>query len=336
MPKIAQSIAGLQATTPVSFYWHLGDFRRGRPDCDIVKRTQPDWDCANRTEDHVSEGTRNAYPSTAWNDFIQKQMRPFGVPVYLAIGNHERAVKSWTPDAIRSAFREWLTQDAIERQRALEAQRQITSPDGATYYDFVQNGVDFISLDNSDYTLPAEQLAWLRKVVAYAETAPEIQTIVVGMHAALPYSSARNHAMDMSCPGICSGSEAYGLLEHAKSRGKNVYVFASHSHRFEQNVFNLQKEHAGHALEGWVVGTAGAQQYLSDNKHERIQYGYALVEVRPDGKLTLSFREVERTDPPVETGTGETELADYCFKQNWHSLPNDATQDSCHCESAAP
>src|SRR5262245_13886270 len=45
MPKIARDIEDHRATTPVELYWHLGDFRRlYGPDCDIVKRTHPDWD----------------------------------------------------------------------------------------------------------------------------------------------------------------------------------------------------------------------------------------------------------------------------------------------------
>src|SRR5215211_2147710 len=40
MPKISQAIADQASSAPISFYWHLGDFRAlYRVDCDIAKRT---------------------------------------------------------------------------------------------------------------------------------------------------------------------------------------------------------------------------------------------------------------------------------------------------------
>src|SRR2546425_7872430 len=94
---------------------------------------------------------------------------------------------------------------------------------------------------------------------------------------ALPIFSS-NHAMDESCTALCSGSRAYDMLEQAQNIGgpeamrKHIYVLASHSHFFEEDIYNTNK-HKGHVLPGWIIGTAGAEQY-KDN----IRYGYMLVE----------------------------------------------------------
>ncbi|HEY4592092.1 MAG TPA: hypothetical protein VIJ61_06770, partial [Thermoanaerobaculia bacterium] len=90
VPKIARAIAD-DRDHPAAFYWHLGDFRRMYgPDCDVVKRTHPDWDCKKRPEDQLGPEEMNHYLDTAWDDFIERQVRPFApIPVYLGIGNHE-------------------------------------------------------------------------------------------------------------------------------------------------------------------------------------------------------------------------------------------------------
>src|SRR4030095_4997273 len=77
MPKIARDIEGLRGSTPVGFYWHLGDFRRlYGPDCDIVKRTHPDWDCKSRPEGDLGPDEMNRYLDGAWDDFIERQVAP--------------------------------------------------------------------------------------------------------------------------------------------------------------------------------------------------------------------------------------------------------------------
>jgi hypothetical protein len=89
-------------------------------------------------------------------------------------------------------------------------------------------------------------------------------------------------------------------------KGKKVYILASHSHFFEEYIYDTP-EHGGHELPGWIIGTAGAEQYRPD-----IRYGYLLVEVTPDGVIHNSFKEVYRDSSPE----GPAELTRYCFEQN--------------------
>jgi len=336
MPKIAQSLDNLQASTPASFYWHLGDFRRGYgPDCDMVKRDHADWNCQTRPENLLPVDQMSTYLFSAWDDFIKEQIDPFGQrPVYLAFGNHETAAGR-TRDEMRRKFQKWLTSGPIHLQRLAESSHHFYTDEGDSYFHFIQNGVDFITLDNSaPDSFSAQQLDWLQTVLLADEADPKVTTIVAGMHAALPYSKQRGHAMDASCQGQCSGAQAYALLFRSQTRGKKVYVFASHAHLFVSDLFDQQPEHQGQVLPGWVVGTAGAQQYLQPA--DPIQYGYALVAVHPDGTLDVDFREVKRTDPPVKTGTGETELAEFCYTQNRRPPSSDENTKSCSCGQALP
>jgi hypothetical protein len=336
MPKIAHAIDDLRATTPVAFYWHLGDFRRlFGPDCDIVKRTHPDWDCKSRPEGDLGVDEMDSYLSGSWDDFIDAQIKPFGTtPVFLGIGNHELG-SGRTRDEYRRRFQKWLTSAPIHLQRVEEGKKGFFSTEGETYYHFIQKGVDFISLDNADEaSFSAQQLDWLQKVLASDLANPAVTTIVAGMHEALPFSTKRNHAMDASCQGLCSGSEVYALLYRAQSQGKHVYVFASHSHLFEEDVFAGQTEHTGQVLPGWIVGTAGAQQYRKDA--ESIEYGYALAAVQPDGTLDVSFRPVARTDLPLLTGKGADELTEFCYTQNKRPPSDDHFTGNCSCGQALP
>ena len=109
MPKIARAIADDRAA-PAAFYWHLGDFRRMfGPDCDVVKRARPDWDCKNRPEEQLGWDEMNRYLDLAWDDFIARQIEPFApTPVFLGIGNHELGAGRSRAD-IRRRFQRWLT-----------------------------------------------------------------------------------------------------------------------------------------------------------------------------------------------------------------------------------
>ena len=336
MPKIAHDIEGLRATTPVELYWHLGDFRRlYGPDCDIVKRTHPDWDCKSRPEGELGGDEMNRYLDGAWDDFIERQVAPFSsTPFFLGIGNHELAAR--TRDEFRRKFQKWLTAGPIHLQRVQEASKGFYSNEGDTYYHFVKKGVDFIYLDNADgASFSAAQLVWLGKVLANDAADPAVKTIVAGMHEALPYSKQRGHAMDASCQGLCSGGQAYDLLFRAQQiAGKHVYVFASHAHLFVTDAFGGQPEHAGQVLPGWVVGTAGAEQYRQDS--DPIQYGYALVTVHPDGTLDVAFREVKRDSPPLATGTGADQLTAFCFERNKRTSGDSSFKGSCACGQAQP
>jgi len=233
------------------------------------------------------------------------------LPFYLGIGNHE-LVKPRTRDDFRNEFKKWLTQPTIQNQRASDRANGIASTDGDTYFHFLWKGVDIIYLDNAsiyddqDPGFSEAELTWLDLVLKRDEADPQVKTIIVGMHAALPESISKEHAMDRNCPAFCAGKRAYNRLAATQSRGKKVYVLASHSHYFEEYVYDTP-EHNGHGLRGWIIGTAGAEQYRPE-----IRYGYLLVEVNSDGIIRASFERVYRDSLPK----GPEAVARYCFEQN--------------------
>jgi hypothetical protein len=329
MPKIARHIADHQSQTPASFYWHLGDFKAlYRVDCDMGKREKPSFRCLARdTSPDQTQTMLNQYlAGGAWDDFKKEQVGPFedgGIPVFLGIGNHELA-EGKTRAEYRKAFQRWLRHDWIQAQRESDRQRGIQSLDGDTYYHFVRNGVDFIYLDNAvKNAFLSEEVKWLFKVLDADADDDSVKTIIVGMHDALPGSTSFNHAMDdAECSDVCAARRVYDRLYGAKNlsglaaRRKHVYVFASHSHYIEYDVYNTE-DHKGRVVEGWIVGTAGAEQY--QESADKIHYGYLLVEVHPDGTVNAQFQEVGRDDPPVPSnGNG---ITDYCFGHNYIDRP---------------
>ncbi len=342
MPKIAKSIESIRAQTPVEFYWHMGDFRRMYDvDCDWIKRRNPGFDCANRGA--LAANDMNDYLDAAWSDFIEQQITPFGpTQVFLGIGNHELLANRTRGD-YRRAFQKWLTQEPLHSQRMYDsANYHLYTNEGGTYYHFIKNGVDFIYLDNADGTeFDAAQITWLGQVLK-ADGAMEtddsakkndVKTIVVGMHAALPYSKSRGHAMDATCQGLCSGRLVYDMLRRAQTDfGKHVYLFASHSHYFQEDIFQTAQLQ-GQALPGWLVGTAGAEQYKSDF-WQSIQYGYLLVEVRVDGTINPKFKPVTRDMPPRISGEGGDKLTAFCYERNMSPARSDAFKGDCACGEA--
>jgi hypothetical protein len=89
------------------FYWHLGDFRAmGSPDQDMAAM-QP----AGVTLSKID------YLQRAWDDFLDRQMAPFGsLPVFLGRGNHE-VNKPMTRDGYIAKFTSFLSRPEIEAQR---------------------------------------------------------------------------------------------------------------------------------------------------------------------------------------------------------------------------
>ncbi len=328
MPRIAAAIARNRTAAPIDFYWHLGDFRRMFDvDCDIAKRSRPEYDCANRPAGTFGDTTMSGYLDSAWQDFIDRQLAPFGeTPVFLGIGNHELGAGRTRGD-FRRTFRRWLTQEPIHSQRTLEATRHFYSTEGDTYYHFIAKGVDFIYLDNASSTFSSAQLIWLAGVLSQDAQDPAVKTVVAAMHEALPYSKSRGHAMDASCAGLCSGEQAYDLLFRAHAiAGKHVYVFASHAHLYLENVFD-QPEHQGQVLPGWLIGTAGAEQY-----RPAIEYGYLEVAVHADGSLEPRFKPVTRDMPPASPA-GDP-LEEFCFTRNQVVSRDSAFHGSCACGAA--
>ena len=326
MPKIARSIESLGPTTPVPFYWHLGDFRKG---LDQHGGQNADRDFV------LLRGSSDDYHRHAWDDFVLNQVTPLekaGITVFLGIGNHELVSPWWGHEEFVAKFGKWLDQEPIRTQRISDRSRNLLRDEHHIDYHFVMNGVDFIYLDNSDtYAFTPEslrhpaftpdQIGWLAGVLEGDAGDPAIRAIVVAMHAALPGSSGSAHAMDDTCHGRRSGRTVYDMLQKAQGLGgpperrKRVYVLASHSHTYLENIF--EKGHPGKVLPGWIIGTAGAAQHT-----DAIRYGYLLFEAHPDGTLKGTFQEITRDSPPVAATDAQRQLTDFCYTQNLEPSPH--------------
>ena len=90
-----------------------------------------------------------------------------------------------------------------------------------TWYHWIQNGVDFLTLDNaSNDQFDSEQVAWVERVVARDIADPAILAIVAGMHAALPDSLASDHSMTDWAQGEKSGRRVYAALLKAQKAAR--------------------------------------------------------------------------------------------------------------------
>jgi hypothetical protein len=308
MPAIAKGVAADGAR----FYWHLGDFR---------KLSDFDEDMSGRASG--GKLTVKDYLNTAWDDFIQNQIAPFGsVPVFLAIGNHELETGHNRGDYV-TQFGDWINTPVLQKQRLADdpKDRKIKP-----YYHWIQAPIDFITLDNAshDQFSPA-QLGWFEGVLKRAASNPEIKTVVVGMHAALPDSLSAGHSMNEWAEGIESGRRVYqDLLKFRNDTHKNVYILASHSHFLMENIFNTDYllSHGG-VLPGWIVGTAGAERYRLPRESARAKiartdvYGYLLANVHSDGTIDFSFREITQKDiPQAVQQRFQAATVEQCFTGN--------------------
>jgi hypothetical protein len=292
MPAIAKAANSEGA----QFYWHLGDFRAIYTfDEDYV--AQHPLGQSPRITDYLAQ---------AWPDFIQNQIQPFGnLPVFLAIGNHE-LIPPKTREQIIIQFADWLNSPTIREQRLRDDPKDHVV---RTWYHWIDDGVDFITLDNATPDeFDSTQLPWLERILARDKTDPSIRAVVVGMHEALPNNLGGAHSMDQSAQGVQSGREAYThLLDVHKT--KPVYVLASHSHYFMEGIFNTDywRTHGG-VLPGWIVGTAGAVRYslpaeAVDAKQAKTHvYGYLLATVTDsvEDPVQFSFHELNESDVPQD------------------------------------
>jgi Calcineurin-like phosphoesterase len=311
MPAIARQVNGNQS----QFYWHLGDFRAIYDfDEDMQRRPQ------------TAPLTIIRYEQTAWDDFLQNQVGRFNVPVFLGIGNHE-TIPPKTRAEYLAQFADWLNTPVLKEQRLLDNPRDHRLK---AYFHWMQNGVDFISLDNATPDqFDNEQMVWAEAVLARDEANPNIKAVVVGMHQALPDSIAAFHSMNDYPVALESGRRLYARLLALRDRGhKQVYVLASHSHFFMDGIFNTEylRAHGG-VLPGWIIGTAGAVRYnlpknASDAKAARTNvYGYLLATVNPagepEGTIRFEFREIHEADvPPEVLQQMGAELVHQCFEKN--------------------
>src|SRR5438309_10307748 len=310
MPSIAASATKNKA----AFYWHLGDLR-------AIYGIDEDYQ--NSPEHRGKTIQKDEYLKGAWDDFIHNQISAFGsVPVFVGIGNHEATPPKRRED-FAAKFAPWLDSAPLKKQRLADDPKAMAP---ATYFHWIQGGVDFIYLDNAtkDQFSP-EQLSWFEGVIGRASSNPEVRAVVLGMHAALPDSVAFGHSMSDWPVGAESGRRVYtDLLDFKKKTEKHVYLLASHSHFFMSGIFNSEYW-AGHGgeLPGWIVGTAGAVRYTLPPDAPRAKeartkiYGYLLATVHPDGTIDFKFEEIKKSDTPATIRQRYTQpFVDFCFDKN--------------------
>jgi hypothetical protein len=296
-----------------AFYWHLGDFRATfNFDEDITH--QPEYIARPITVSH--------YFDIEWQDFLDNQITPFGdLPVFLGIGNHELVYPKTRDDFIEQ-FADWLDKPEIRAQRLKDDPHDHKL---RIYYHWHHGNVDFINMDNaSTEQFDAAQLRWVERVLQRDMADPQIATVVIGMHEALPDGISDDHSMSQSSPGVESGRRVYQDLLKVRDAHKHVYILASHSHFYMVNNFNTEyvRTHGG-ILPGLVVGTAGAQRYaLPPNAKDASVaqtniYGYMLSTVHPDGTIDFQYHKLEETEVPAAVmNRYKSDFVHWCWVEN--------------------
>lgn len=312
MPAIAKGAKDHQA----AFYWHLGDFR-------AIYTFDQDYLQQNPTPPNKPMNIA-AYLQSAWQDFIDNQLKPFGtIPVFLALGNHE-LIFPMTHERVLSSFSRWFDAAPIHDQRLKDdpSDREVHG-----YYHWLQDGIDFITLDNSANTFDAPQMNWIQALLDRDEEDSSVRALVLGMHEALPESLSKGHSMNQSLAGTRTGRQVYRRLLELKNRSKKpVYVLASHSHFYLENVFETKYWRAnGGVLPGWIVGTAGAERYkLPDDIKpgpgaKAGTYGYLLATVG-DSKsdpVRFEFQELKQSDVPDDVVKRfSADFVGFCWNNN--------------------
>jgi hypothetical protein len=333
MPAIAQSVLSHRA----EFYWHLGDFRAiNRLDEDFSQKAVAGLRVKNPfvpSDILLSKLSLDDYFKGAWPDFIHSQIDPFGsLPVFLGIGNHD-TIPPMSHEAWVRQFTPWLDQPA-PRDRDPDAS---TAP--RSYYHWKMRGVDFITLDNAgNDQFDAGQMKWLRTLIGADDSDTSVKAIVTAMHKALPDSISFGHGMNESSDGTSSGRESYNLLLDARDHhGKKVYILASHSHYFMQNIYNtVCWRKNGGVLPGWIIGTAGAQRYRLPEDISGADfavtdvYGYLLAAVHSDGAIDFHFQQIDENDVPTKVVKEySAEFVNWCFSENRDLTIRDEKRPDC-------
>jgi hypothetical protein len=326
---VMPAIAAHSAKFAPSFYWHLGDLRA------IYKI---DEDMAFEAEKHGQALACDVYERRAWNDFVENQIAAFGdLPFYVGIGNHE-VIPPKTEDAFKLQFRNWLDQPALRGQRLQD--KEPAQPE--LYYHWIQGGVDFIYLDNATNVFSDDQLAWLARRLDGAKSNPEVKSVVVGMHEPLPDSIANSHSMGDNVAARPSGEKVYKALTSFRDQSrKPVYVLATHSHFYMENIFDTPalKQNGTKPLPGWIVGTAGAVRYKlpagAPASAKQDTYGYLLGAVSPDGAIQFSFEAVHESDVPQNVRQRyPATLVPWCFAHNSQNIDPEAADLTPRCTPA--
>ncbi len=286
MPSIATKVKAEND----AFYWHLGDFRW------IVLADQD----AEALQPPGSHYSHFEYQRRAWDDFLSHQIASFGsFPVFLVRGNHEN-VHPMNRAGYIAKFSSFLTRPEIAAQRAADG---TASSALQPWYHWIENGVDFITLDNASHDEFSDaQLRWLRTVLD-RDLAPNsgVRGIVAGMHEALPHSSGSDHAMDDWELGMRTGEQVYEWFYAAQSAGKHVYLLASHSHYYSPNIYNTPYwRQRGKVIPGWIIGLAGAHRYKlpagADEASRTNIYGFMRGTVQADGSIGFALHELSEND----------------------------------------
>jgi hypothetical protein len=309
MPAIAQEVRESGA----EFYWHLGDFRAiSTVDEDLAPPPQLGLPPKSLS---ISD-----YESVAWPAFIAHQLDPFGnLAIFLTPGNHE-TIPPATRDLYLEQFADWLEQPVLRAQRLKDNPQDHRL---RSYYHWIRANVDFVALDNAsadqfDYA----QLRWIHSVIDRDEKSPQIRTIVVGMHQALPGSWGESHSMSQSAQGDKSGREVYSALLHAQNAAnKHIYIFASHSHFYMEDVYHTDTW-KGRELPGWIVGTAGAVRYRLPQgvtpgpKAMTDVYGFLIASVSSDGTVATSFHKLNQAQLQRASPAVPKALVQWCYDHN--------------------
>ncbi len=319
MPAIANGVKNSGA----QFYWHLGDFR-------AIYDFDEDMYPPAKLQLQPAHMTIVNYLTTAWPNFIDKQLHAFGnLEIFLGIGNHE-VIYPKTHDDFLKQFESYLDNPRIKAQREHDKD---TGPVRSYSHWVMNNSVDFISLDNAtNNAFDGAQVAWIKERLAADEKEKTITTVIVGMHEALPGSEGLSHSMCNSKPGIAQGREVYNMLWNLQERGKKVYVLASHSHFVMDDVFNTPYW-GKKVLPGWIVGTAGAVRYRlppgpAPGKIARTDvYGYLIGSVMSDGTVRFDFKEVNLADlKAANAGKTPESLVGWCYAENKDMTVSTATK----------
>lgn len=297
-----------------AFYWHLGDLRAIHA---------ADEDYLHDPEHRGQRPDMAQYLKDAWDDYIRNQLSFFGqTPVFVGIGNHE-VIPPKTREEFAVKFHSWLDAPVLEKQRQAD---QRSDQGVKTYYHWIQEGVNFIYLDNATPDqFDSAQMTWFESVLKRASEDAGVRTVVVGMHEALPDSLAAGHSMSDFPAGTASGRQVYtDLLHFNQETQKRVYILASHSHFYMSGIFDSDywRTHGG-VLPGWIVGTGGARRYKLPPDAKRAKearqkiYGYLIGTVNADGSIDFRFHEVKRKDVPQAIVARYTpKFVDFCFKDN--------------------
>ncbi|MBV8053227.1 MAG: metallophosphoesterase [Acidobacteriaceae bacterium] len=326
MPAIARSAASNNAR----FYWHLGDLRA------IYDFDEDMLQAAKLRAQHLSIST---YESSAWDDFSKNQVGPFGeIPFFLGIGNHETVSGLKTREQFLVYFADLLDRKELREQRVKDDTPGVMRGPLRAYFHWVADGIDFIYLDNATADqFDDAQMKWFEDRLANDMKDQSIRTVVVGMHKALSYSKSQGHSMNESPAGEASGRSAYkSLLKLHNEAHKAVYVLASHSHFYMDDIFDTPYWHSnGGVLPGWIVGTAGAHRYpLPEGSGPNAKtnvYGYLLGTVNASdglGTIQFSFQEIKEADIPQSVVNAYTDqFVHWCFAENTDAKSNGAAAE---------